>query len=95
MSLTTTHEMRGKLVCLNTTCQEILKIPKIHDLSDLISFFVDEDDKLLQFSESVVDIFSKIDDRQPIHNFFERFLQPINFDTRVLLDWMLWAFKTI
>ena len=88
MSLTTTHEMRGKLVCLNTTCQEILKIPKIHDLSDLIPFFVDEDDKLLQFSESVVDIFSKIDDRQPIHNFFEKFLQTINFDAQVLLDWM-------
>ena len=69
MSLMTTHEMRGKLVCLNTTCQEILKIPKIHDLSDLIPFFVDEDDKLLQFSESVVDIFSKID--EPLTTFLK------------------------
>ena len=67
--------------------REILS-DEVKELKNLLKFLVDEDDKLIEFSETVILILIDSGDFVAMHQFMEEFLRSCNFDSQLLLDWM-------
>jgi len=79
------HDFPSLFSKMTSFVQSLCPEKDIQNPKDLLQLFLDEDDKLIELCFGLVTL---VDEEGEIHSLMHQFLQHINFDAQVLLDWL-------